>query len=142
MELLVLLPLIGWITLWKRILGLSLSSAALHVVSAIILVLFLGGLAGQLPAMRLVLLLAGTVALIHELARHRNQFLASLSSVPMVVFLVLCVIYPLIHGGSEFRYYDEFSHWGINLRDMVALGGFWGADTNSMHPTYPPGITL
>lgn len=142
MELLVLFPLAGLMLSWQRWHGSSTASAALHVVCAVILVLFAGGLLGVLPASRWLLLVLGVAALVFELARHRRASLASLGSVPMVVFLGLCVLYFLVHGSSTFRYYDEFSHWGIYLKDMVALGGFWQADSNTLHPRYPPATSL
>ena len=142
MELLVLFPLTGFILFWQRWQQSSVASAALHIVCAIIVTLFAAGLLGVLPAVRWLLLLLGLVILILEVAKHRQDSLESLRSVPMVVFVVLCVGYFLVHGNSEFRFYDEFSHWGIYLKDVIANGGFWGADTNSMHPRYPPGSTL
>ncbi len=142
MELLVLVPLTGFILFWQRWQNTSTSSAALHTVSACILLLFVGGLAGLLPAMRAFLLVLGTAVLVYELTRHRHRSLSALGSVSLAVFLAACGIYFLVHGTSEFRYYDEFSHWGIYLRDMVANGGYWSADTNSLHPRYVPGAPL
>lgn len=142
MELLVLIPLTGFILFWHRWQQASIASSALHTLSAIIVVLFAAGMLGALPAGRWLLLGAGLVLLIIELARHRQTSLTALQSVPMIMLMALSVAYFLIHGQSEFRYYDEFSHWGIYLKDMVANGGFWHADSNTMHPRYPPGAPL
>ncbi len=142
MELLVLFPLVGFILFWQRWQSASVSSAALHSVAAIILLLYIAGLLGVLPAGRVLLLGLGTALLVGELIRHRRQHLPALGSVPMLILLGGCALFFLVHGSSEFRYYDEFSHWGIYLKDMLARGGFWNAETNSLHTRYPPGPSL
>ena len=142
MELLVLIPLVGFILFWQRRQSSTLSTAALHVTATLILLLYIGGLSGWLPAARIVLLGLGTALLVNELLRHPGQHLRSLLSVPLLTLLGASILFFLAHGSSEFRYYDEFSHWGINLKETLSGGGFWGADTNSKHPRLPPGPTL
>ena len=61
---------------------------------------------------------------------------------PIVVLALFCLIYWLIHGNSSFFYYDEYSHWGVYLRDMLAHAALWGSDSNAMHPRNLPGASL
>jgi hypothetical protein len=62
--------------------------------------------------------------------------------VPIGIFIALCVVYWFFHSASLFVYYDEYSHWGVYLKEMLARNELWGADTNSMHPRYLPGTSL
>jgi hypothetical protein len=60
-----------------------------------------------------------------------------------IAVLVLCVaLFWLVHRNSLYVFYDEYAHWGVYIKEMLALDGFWLADTNSMHPRYPPAAPL
>ena len=111
-------------------------------LSGMMLLLFVGGLAGLLPFTRLLVILAGISLLAFELLRHRRSALAALGSVPLGMLILLALLFWLLLGDAHFRFYDEYSHWGIHLKEMLALGGYWDADSNSLHPRYPPGATL
>ncbi len=140
MELLSFLSITGFALGWQRWRGSSGSSAILHAVSAALVVLFLAALANTLSSAVVILLATGSFLACYECYRHlRNgeQF-----PVPLGIFAVLGVLYWLLHSGSSLYYYDEYSHWGVFLREMLASKALWGADTNSMHPRYLPGTSL
>lgn len=142
MELLLLAPLLGWMLIIGRLLDTSPARSLLLAVSAIVLLLYTGGLVGALPMVRLAVLAAGLLLLMTEILRHRATSLARLTSLPILVWLGLAVVYFALHSGGHFRFYDEYSHWGIHLKEMLALNGYWDASSNSLHPRYPPGPTL
>jgi hypothetical protein len=140
MELLTLIPVIGFTLSWHRWQNWTASSAILHAVSAILLVLFLGSLVGLLLPITLLLMITGSVLAVFEgfrLVRHR----ASLP-IPVVIFALLSIVFWTVHSGSSYFYYDEYSHWGVFLKEMLADNQLWSADTNSMHPRYLPGASL
>ena len=66
MELLSLIPVIGFTLRWHRWQNWTASSAILHAVSAILLVLFLGSLVGLLLPITLLVMIAGTVLAVVE----------------------------------------------------------------------------
>lgn len=140
MELLSFISIIGYALGWLHWRGSSASSALLHAVSAVIVVLFVVSLVNMLAIGVPLLLAAGIVLACYESVRHlRNgqQF-----PVPLGILAVLGAVYWLLHSGSSLFYYDEYSHWGVYLREMLASKALWGADTNSMHPRYLPGTSL
>jgi len=142
MGLTTLLPILGIAALFARLLGAKLSVALLYAVSSIILVLYVGGLAQVLWWTALAVHVVGVGLLGYELWRLRQSRELPKVSMPIAV-LVLCVaLFWVIHGSSLYQYYDEYSHWGIYVKEMLALDGFWLADTSSMHPRYPPGAPL
>ena len=55
---------------------------------------------------------------------------------------LLCAWFWIVHGADQYFLYDEYAHWGIFVKEMLALDGLWTGDTNSMHPRYPPGAPL
>ncbi len=140
MELLSLIPVIGFTLSWHRWRNWTASSAILHAVSAILLVLFIGSLVGLLLPITLLLMIAGTVLAVVEGYRLVRQKVSL--PVPVGIFAVLCIVFWMVHSGSSYYYYDEYSHWGVFLKEMLAKNQLWAADTNSMHPRYLPGTSL
>lgn len=140
MELLPLIPVIGFALAWQHWQNTTAASAMLHAVSAIVLVLFVASLVGLLLPVTVLLMAGGTALAAVEGRRYvRSQIPLP---VPIGIFVTLCVIYWTIHSGSSYYYYDEYSHWGVFLKEILAQNQLWGADTNSMHPRYLPGTPL
>jgi hypothetical protein len=140
MVLLVLIPLAGYILLWRRTMSSRSSSAALHASSAILLTLYAGALANVLQPIAALLLIGGVLLATYEimgLYRHKKSF-----PVPLGVLFILCGLFWALHRNSLYMYYDEYSHWGIYLREMLAADTLWGNDTNAMHLRYLPGPPL
>lgn len=140
MELFSLIPVIGIASGWRRWQDMNSASALLHSVASIILVLFVGSLAGLLLPTTVLLMTAGTLLVVLEGTRMARQ--KNCVPVPVIIFLVLSFAYWLVHSGASYHYYDEYSHWGVYLREMLSQDSLWGAETNSMHPRYLPGTAL
>ena len=140
MEVLSLIPIIGTALAWRRWQTISAASAMLHAVSAILVVLFLGSLLGLLLPVTLLLMIVGTALA----AIEGYRLLRQKKPVPVAIgiFAILCIAFWTIHSGSSYFYYDEYSHWGVFLKEMLAKNQLWAADTNSMHPRYLPGTSL
>ena len=139
---LTLLTLLGIALAVGRIARVSSATAFFLAVAFVILALYAGALAGGLWWTALAVHVGGVVLLGLEALRHARQRAALAMPVPIGVLVLLCAWFWIVHGNDQYMLYDEFSHWGIFLRDMLALDGLWTADTNSMHPRYPPGAPL
>src|SRR5262249_5528015 len=142
MGLTTLLPILGFAAFFARTLKTTLAVAMLHAVSAIVLVLYLGGLIGVLWWIALAIHLVGVGLLGHELWRLSRNDNRPQVSIPIAVLVVCVPLFWLVHRNSAYVYYDEYAHWGVYLKEMLALDGFWLADTNSMHPRSPPAAPL
>ncbi len=140
MELLSLIPVIGFALAWQHWQNTTAASAVLHAVSATLLVLFVASLVGVLLPATVLLMAGGTALAVVEGRRYVRQHIPL--PVPIGIFGALCVVYWMVHSGSSFLYYDEYSHWGVFLKEILAQDQLWGADTNSMHPRYLPGTSL
>lgn len=143
MGLLTLVPILGFSAFLARSLRLGHAQALLCAVAAIVLFTYTGGLVGVLWWSALAVCLAGSALLAFELMR-RAKTGSLLVPVPMTygLLILFSALFWLIHGKSEYLYYDEFSHWGVFTKEMLAYDAFWGADTNALHPRYPPGAPL
>ena len=140
MALLVLIPLLGYILLWRRITNSRSSSAALHASSAILATLYIGALGNLLLQITALLLIGGVLLAIYELVGlvRRKELLPT----PIGVLLILGGLFVLLHHDATYVYYDEYSHWGIYLKEMLSGNTFWGSESNAMVLRYPPGPPL
>lgn len=140
MELLSLIAIIGLAMGWRQFAGLSSGPALLHACAAAILFLYVGALAGALYPASIALLVIGLGLLVTGgLHAARN---AAGVPIPLVLLALFCLVHWFIHNDSSFFYYDEYSHWGVYLRDMLAHAALWGSDSNAMHPRNLPGASL
>ena len=141
MPLLMLLPMLGGALFLRRILALNDSGSLLISVSSILLLTYLSGLLGMLQAGVFLICGLGILLLVWEL---RFYFLSQkfFFSYPYLLFLVLPILYWLVHADSKPMFWDEYSHWGIYIREMAATHTFYTVDTNASHPDYPPGAAV
>jgi hypothetical protein len=139
---LTLLPLLGIALAVSRTARVSSPAAFFLAVAFVILTLYVGALAGALWWTALAVHIGGVALLGLEAWRHTRQQAALAIPVPIGVLVLLCSWFWVVHGNDQYMLYDEFSHWGIFLRDMLAFDGLWTAETSSMHPRYPPGAPL
>ncbi|MDJ0758581.1 MAG: hypothetical protein QNJ19_04240 [Woeseiaceae bacterium] len=134
------LACLGFALMLSRRAGLLPSIALLVATSLVVFVLFVGALVGLLLPATVLILAAGVLAMLYE--SYRLYAVRNRPPLPLIVFLVLSVVFWIAHNDATFFYFDAFSHWGIFLREMLATDAVWGADTNSVHPKYPPAPTL
>jgi hypothetical protein len=142
MGLLTLLIVLGFGVTAARVGRMSPATAMFQVTAIIILSLYVGALAGVLWWVTLAIHLAGAVMLGLEALRIARTGRNAIVPVPIGLLLLMAALFWLLHDDQQYFMYDEYSHWGIFLKEMLALDGFWLADTNSMHPRYPPAATL
>ena len=141
MSLLMLLPLLGVILFVRKNYRLSDSAAILQTVSSLLLLLYFGALIGWLRPTALGFVGLGTVLLAWEgwcsLRERELQF-----SAPLLLLIALPVVFWLVHAESRPMFWDEYSHWGIYVREMAVTHQLWSGDTNASHPDYPPVASL
>ena len=137
-----LLPILGVTVLLARCLRLGYPLALLYAVSLIIVLLFGGALLGLLWVTALSIHIVGGALLASQL-RHIARDDGQLSrTLPLIVLAILTLAFWFRFCDAKFYFYDEYSHWGIYFKEMVASNAFWTAHTNAAHARYPPGTTL
>jgi len=141
MPLLMLLPVLGAALILRRQLKLSDSLAILCAVSGILIGVYLGALTGFLQGTVYVLTGLGMFLLLWEFYLNLKDKTLPFSF-PLLLFLVLPVLYWLVHAESKPMFWDEYSHWGIYIREMAETHQLYGAESNASHPDYPPGAPL
>lgn len=88
-------------------------------------VLFLAGILNLLPEMTTSLYIIGFVGIIYSLYREKGiSFLKSYINIGYAVLLVLLMIFTVYLKGKMFSGYDNFSHWALVVKRMIATNRY------------------
>ncbi|MFK8052128.1 MAG: hypothetical protein AB8F65_04080 [Woeseiaceae bacterium] len=142
MPLLSLVPLFGFSHFLHRKAAISSSYALILTISGWLAILFVAAFIGLLWWVSTLIWLTGAALALREAFWLSRQTSPTKDWLPFIVLAVFCALFWLIHHGSQLTYFDEYAHWGIFLKDLWAAEGLWGADSNSVHPRYPPAAPL
>lgn len=126
-----------WGRKWEECIGLSMF--------CIIAVLYAAGLFEKLLAgMVLVYVSAGFALLASVYLYHKKKIpVRSLYSPALIVYGIFCVLIVWNCKGAWFARWDEYSHWGLAVRDMFYFDSFAKhVNTTVMLPRYVPFATL
>ncbi|SFQ04695.1 hypothetical protein [Salibacterium halotolerans] len=109
-----------------------------------ILILFFGGVLNVLTETTYVLFGGGLLAFcraVYLFFRDRSLFSGMLS--PGVVFFAAGSIFFILMLQDEiFLHYDNFSHWGLIVKELFQSGSLPGESSIITYTTYPPGSAL
>lgn len=113
----------------------------------IILIIYFFGLFGNLKnGISIILILASCsslVFLLFSIIKRTSTYLRLLFTPGFLIFMLLVVITHIGTRGLLMIRNDEFSHWGLVVKNMVIFdkfGDFNGSTT--MFPSYPPGLSI
>ncbi len=93
----------------------------------------------------LLLLLAGSLAFIWFNWRKKDSsFKKNYLSYGFWAFLAVYLLYLWIDFGRNFDAWDEFSHWGIMVKEMLRTDRFYSEDLSHLlvHKEYPPFVAV
>ncbi len=110
-------------------------------LAAVMLLTFLFGIVGLLLPGAMVTVAVGIVLLIDHIrrARHGNfTFRPLLSAGAVFVLIGFVLLIPRLWTVT-YTHYDNFSHWGVVLREMLTFHAFPNADTIVLFNKYPTG---
>lgn len=135
---------LGYMLLVRKTLSFKWEFIPVFVFSSIACIVFLGGLAGQLYLVSLVVMLLGLLAFagffIHWL-RQGTKFRFSFS-IFQIAFLVGSIIFLMVLFGTSLTHYDNFSHWAVVLKVMLSTDAFPTPDSNLIDfKNYPLGVS-
>lgn len=76
--------------------------------------------------------------------KDKNEIKNNLLTVSFYSFLILFLIVTVFDFNRQFTMWDEFSHWGVMVKEMVRLDTFYTVDNSTLlvHKDYPPIISI
>ncbi|OXS54351.1 hypothetical protein B1B00_20630 [Bacillus sp. DSM 27956] len=139
-----LLSLAGWgmFSLYKM--KVHPAFIPLFLFSVVTTVLFCAGLIHHMPLAANIIYYSGLVlCLIYLILFFFKKIELQRLLHPSLIFFSLAVLFVMLYmKGSVFLNYDDFSHWGLVLKEIVRLDGLPDASTLVTFQNYPPGSAV
>lgn len=141
-----LFSFLGYFYLAKKRLAVTIEIIPIVTFSSIALLVYLGGLLDILPTTTYLLLIIGIGFFIHALIDIRKRLKARDQTLRLSLFDLLFLISTLVFifslSGVAFQHYDNFSHWGIVIKDMLLTDAFPNAQSLMIdNKDYPLGVS-
>lgn len=114
-----------------------------------IVILYISGLVFNLTVgfiLLIIISLFGIGWTIYQLLckKTRENAFGLLFSTPLIIFTILCGFIFVVNINRQFQAWDDFSHWGVMLRETLRLNDFHNQVGSALivHRNYPPAVTL
>jgi hypothetical protein len=142
--LLLFLSLAGWGLFFLYKVKIHPAFIPLFLFSSVTTVLFGAGLMNSMPSAANFVYYSGLLlCLIYLLLFLINKLSFKPLAHPSLVFFSLAVLFVMVYmRGSLFLNYDDFSHWGLVVKEIVRLDGLPDASTLVTFQNYPPGSAV
>lgn len=117
----------------------------LIVLSSVGIILFLFGLVDQMKLGYYIIILLGIFSFFYliYLLLKRKLAVKDLVSLPIFFFVILEVILYALLINTHYSNWDEFAHWGPNLKAMVHYDLLWANKVwTGNHISYPPFVGI
>lgn len=135
------LSFIGWGLLSAHKFKLNQAVIPIFVFSGITAILFVAGLLNVMPLMVLILFLGGIgLSLYYLYFFIKNKGNVLFGFTPSIFFFFLGVLFIVLAlRGVIHTHYDDFSHWGLIIKEMLQVNGLPDGRTIISFTNYPPG---
>lgn len=111
-----------------------------------VLIIYFFGLADKLSMGFYMIPFVSLVLLVISIFRNHKtpKVYFNLITPGFIVFLLLAMIIFLLDRNRAFYQWDDFSHWGVMIKETIRLGSFYSVPESilSFHKDYPPFMTL
>lgn len=139
-----LFSFLGYMALARRVIGLKKEFVPVFAFSFVACIIYFCGLAGMLLAGSIMVMIGGIIAfavLLVKKSQKGNKVQIPLSLFGFIWIIgILCFFSLLLR--SQLTHYDNFSHWGIVVKQMLSTNAFPTAASNLIDfKNYPLGIS-
>lgn len=134
----------GWAFFAYDRLRLNTAFIPIFVFSGITSFLFISGLLNILPFMVNLIFFSGLLlAIFYIIKFFRREYSIRPFLTPAIVFFVfMSLIFTILLKGVHLLHYDNFSHWGLILKEMFRIEGLPDHTTIIEFRNYPPGSAV
>lgn len=140
---LVILSFLGYMLLARKVLMLRWEFIPVFVLSSISCVVFFFGLAGVLPEGSIVVMLAGVIVFVWFIFAFRRGYIGGQIHITLFhcFFIAGTLLFLRVLTRSRLTHYDNFSHWGIVVKQILSTHAFPMAESALIDfKNYPLGI--
>lgn len=128
---LVILSFLGYMLLARKVLMLRWEFIPVFVFSSISCAVFFFGLAGVLPEGSIVVMSAGVLAFVWFALAFRQEYIRLQIHITLFhcFFMTGSLLFFVVLIRSRLTHYDNFSHWGIVVKQMLSTHAFPTAES-------------
>jgi hypothetical protein len=91
----------------------------------------------------LIALVASVIYSLYKKIHNHDQIVQVFKSAGLIYFILMAIFIYIIARGFVFSSWDEFSHWGLVLKNIFISNNFGNlSDSTTYFQSYPPGISL
>lgn len=138
------IPIIGYTMLLTYLARGRAELALLAAVTGVSTVVYLFALAGLLEPAAVAVFWAGVLLCVGMpvvLGRRAPELAVQLLAPGIVLYVLYTVFqWALFHNAGYFLW-DEFSHWGLAVKELIVRDRLWTSDGNVTFSHYPPVAT-
>lgn len=141
---LLFLSLAGWGLFFLYKVKVHPAFIPLFLFSSVTLTLFGAGLLHQMPVAANIIYYSGLfLCLIYLVLFFLKKIPFQTLLHPSLMFFSLAVLFVMFYmRGTLFLNYDDFSHWGLVVKEIVRLDGLPDSSTLVTFQNYPPGSAV
>lgn len=137
-----LLPIFGYAAIFYIYFKKTVSVSIFFSIASIITILFVFGMLDFLKEGAYFLFYGGVGLFIFLSIWAKDKLLEAVKSVPFVMFTLMSIIYLYFMQDAQLFFWDEYSHWGIFIKEMYYYHHFYDNSSVAANLTYPPGISI
>ena len=137
-----LLCIYGYAILFNIFAKKSVSVSIFLAISSIIVLIFTFGLIDFLKYGTYIVFYGGFISLIIMFLFYKKEIFVFATSVPVVIYTVMSIVYLYLMKDAQLFFWDEYSHWGAFIKEMYYFHHFYDANSVAAHLRYPPGISV
>lgn len=134
--------IIGYCLLLKDKFKIKVEFTIPIIFSTLSVVMFVGGILNMLPIFNYILVVIGIIFLIKHLVKHKCTLIESLKhpNINVIIIFILFLYVTIIFSNGFLSHYDNFSHWGTIVKDMLLDNSYPSfLDTAIEFKAYQPG---
>jgi hypothetical protein len=134
----------GWGLMIHNRLKVHIAFIPIFIFSSITTILFCAGLINIMPLAVNLIYYSGLVLFTAQIyfVFKRKYSLKPLFHPSIIIFVLSLLGMMFYLKGLILTHYDNFSHWGLIVREMVMLGGLPDGSTIVTFQNYPPGSAV
>ena len=134
--------ILGFAVFFYKQKNFSFSSSLLLSVSIITFITYVFGLIGKLDLAVWAVSILGLGLGIWNLKQTNNKILELWKNPVFIAFIIYPALYLYKFADAEYFFWDEFSFWGVYVREMLVSDTFWDATTSAGNSRYVPGTPI
>ena len=114
----------------------------MQTTAMILVFVYFGGIIGALSTFSATVWVLGSLLFVYEVLFRKFITINFQRLIPYFIFITLSVTYFYFFRERYLFFWDEFSHWGVVIKEMKFTNQIYGRETNAVAPHYFPGTAL